>query len=76
MANYYRWFGVPEAPFGWSYEVLSWMTRVSDASPWMRLPALACAILCWMVISREVVPRLGRGVRTNRVALWTGGLVF
>lgn len=76
MANYYRWFGVPEAPFGWSYEVLSWMTKVSDASPWMRLPALLAGIVCWLVISREVLPRLGARVRRNKVALWTAGLVF
>jgi len=42
----------------------------------MRLPALLAGILCWMVISREVVPRLGRAVRRSNVALWTGGLVF
>ncbi|MEV5835721.1 arabinosyltransferase domain-containing protein [Nocardia sp. NPDC052112] len=76
MANYYRWFAVPEAPFGWSYEVLAWMTKVSDASPWMRLPTLAAGIVCWMVISREVLPRLGARVRRNKVALWTAGLVF
>ncbi|WP_280183699.1 arabinosyltransferase domain-containing protein [Nocardia cyriacigeorgica] len=76
MANYYRWFGVPEAPFGWSYEVLSWMTRISDASPWMRLPALLAGVVCWLVISREVLPRLGARVRRNKVALWTAGLVF
>nr|WP_280482354.1 arabinosyltransferase domain-containing protein [Nocardia cyriacigeorgica] len=76
MANYYRWFGVPEAPFGWSYEVLSWMTRISDASPWMRLPALLAGVVCWLVISREVLPRLGARVRRNTVALWTAGLVF
>ncbi|MEV0296569.1 arabinosyltransferase domain-containing protein [Nocardia sp. NPDC050710] len=76
MANYFRWYGVPEAPFGWYYYVIQVFSEISTASPWVRLPALACAILCWMVISREVVPRLGRGVRTSRVALWTGGLVF
>ena len=76
MANYYRWFAVPEAPFGWSYEVLAWMTKVSDASPWMRLPTLAAGIVCWMVISREVLPRLGARVRRHQVALWTAGLVF
>ncbi|GAA5096099.1 arabinosyltransferase domain-containing protein [Nocardia iowensis] len=76
MANYYRWFGVPEAPFGWSYEVLAWMTRISDASPWMRLPAVAAGVVCWLVISREVLPRLGARVRRNKVALWTAGLVF
>ncbi|WP_040772716.1 arabinosyltransferase domain-containing protein [Nocardia pneumoniae] len=76
MANYYRWFAVPEAPFGWSYEVLAWMARISDASLWMRLPTLAAGIICWLVISREVLPRLGARVRRNKVALWTAGLVF
>ena len=76
MANYFRWFGVPEAPFGWYYDVLDQMARVSTASPWMRLPTLIAAIMCWMVISREVLPRLGAAVSRNRVALWTGGLLF
>ncbi|MEU8895071.1 arabinosyltransferase domain-containing protein [Nocardia sp. NPDC048505] len=76
MANYYRWLGVPEAPFGWSYEVLAWMTRVSDASPWVRLPTLLAGIVCWLVISREVLPRLGARVRRHKIALWTAGLVF
>jgi len=76
MSNYYRWFGVAEAPFGWPYEVLSWMTRISDSSPWMRLPSLLAGVLCWLVISREVLPRLGSRVRRDRVALWTGGLIF
>ncbi|GAA4487544.1 arabinosyltransferase domain-containing protein [Rhodococcus olei] len=76
MANYFRWFGVPEAPFGWYYDVLAAFAKVSTASPWMRLPALIAGILCWMVISREVIPRLGRAVRLNAAAVWTGGLVF
>ncbi|MEU1985219.1 arabinosyltransferase domain-containing protein [Nocardia sp. NPDC019395] len=76
LANYYRWFGVPEAPFGWSYEVLAWMTRISESSVWMRLPTLLAGIICWLVISREVLPRLGARVRGNQVALWTAGLVF
>ncbi|MEV0947147.1 arabinosyltransferase domain-containing protein [Rhodococcus sp. NPDC049939] len=76
MANYYRWFGVPEAPFGWYYDVLAAMTKISTASPFMRLPALIAGILCWLLISREVAPRLGRAVRRNNVALWTGGFIF
>ncbi|GAA4487540.1 arabinosyltransferase domain-containing protein [Rhodococcus olei] len=76
MANYYRWFGASEAPFGWYYDVLAAMAKVSTASTWMRLPALIAGILCWMVISREVIPRLGRAVRRNRIAVWTAGLVF
>ncbi len=76
MANYFRWYGVPEAPFGWYYYVIQVFAEVSTASPWVRVPALICAILCWMVISREVVPRLGNAVKRSQVALWTGGLVF
>ncbi|MFF0816237.1 arabinosyltransferase domain-containing protein [Rhodococcus sp. NPDC003318] len=76
MANYFRWFGVPEAPFGWYYDVLAALAKVSTASPWMRLPALIAGILCWLVISREVIPRLGRAVRLNQAAVWTGALVF
>ncbi|MBU3060228.1 arabinosyltransferase domain-containing protein [Nocardia sp. NEAU-G5] len=76
LANYFRWYGVPEAPFGWYYDIIQWFAHISTASPWVRIPATLCAILCWMVISREVVPRLGRGVRNSKVALWTGGLVF
>ncbi|WP_441346793.1 arabinosyltransferase domain-containing protein [Rhodococcus sp. W8901] len=76
MANYFRWFGVPEAPFGWYYDVLVLFTKVSTASMWMRLPALIAGILCWLIISREVIPRLGRAVRTNSTAIWTAGLVF
>ncbi len=76
MANYFRWFGVPEAPFGWFYDVLVVFAQVSTASVWMRVPTLIAAILCWMVISREVIPRLGVAVRHSRVSLWTAGLVF
>ncbi|MGA9871606.1 MAG: arabinosyltransferase domain-containing protein [Rhodococcus sp. (in: high G+C Gram-positive bacteria)] len=77
MANYYRWFGVPEAPFGMPYyDMLAALAKVSTASAWMRLPALLAGILCWMVISREVIPRLGRAVVRSNVAKWTAGLVF
>lgn len=77
MANYYRWFGVPEAPFGMPYyDMLAAFAKVSTASPWMRLPALIAGLLCWAVISREVIPRLGRAVRSDKVAIWTAALVF
>jgi arabinosyltransferase C len=76
LANYYRWFGVPEAPFGWSYELLGLLVRICDASPWVRLMALVPAVLSWLLISREVLPRLGVAVRHNATARWTAGLVF
>ncbi len=77
MANYFRWFGVPEAPFGTPYyDILAWVTNVSTASVWMRLPALAAGILSWWLISREVAPRLGVAVRRTSLPLWTGALMF
>ncbi|SPM29915.1 EmbC, partial [Mycobacterium terramassiliense] len=76
MANYYRWFGTPEAPFGWYYDLLAVWAHVSTTSIWMRLPTLAMALTCWWVISREVMPRLGDAVKRNRAAAWTAAGMF
>lgn len=76
MANYYRWFGTPEAPFGWYYDLLALWAHVSTASIWMRLPTLAMALICWWLISREVIPRLGHAVKTSRAAAWTAAGMF
>ncbi|HSS24619.1 MAG TPA: arabinosyltransferase domain-containing protein [Mycobacterium sp.] len=76
MANYYRWFGTPEAPFGWYYDLLALWAHVSTTSTWMRLPTLAMALTCWWVISREVIPRLGHAVKRNRAAAWTAAGMF
>jgi arabinosyltransferase B len=76
MSNYFRWFGSPEDPFGWYYNLLAMMTSVSDASIWMRLPDLVCGIVCWLLLSREVLPRLGPAVAASRPALWAAGLVL
>ena len=76
MSNYFRWFGSPEDPFGWYYNLLALMTHVSDASIWIRLPDLVCALICWLLLSREVLPRLGPTVAGSRAALWAAGLVL
>ena len=76
MSNYFRWFGSPEDPFGWYYNVLALMTHVSDASIWIRLPDLVSALVCWLLLSREVLPRLGPAVAASRPALWAAGLVL
>ncbi|WP_286013279.1 arabinosyltransferase domain-containing protein [Nocardia pulmonis] len=77
MANYFRFFGVPENPVGTPpYDVIARMAEISTASPWVRLPTLLAGVLTWLVLSREVVPRLGVAVRHNRIAVWTGALVF
>ncbi len=76
MANYYRWFGSPEAPFGWYYDLLAPWVQVSTASIWVRLPTLLMALACWWLISREVIPRLGHAVKASRAAAWTAGGLF
>ena len=77
MANYYRWYGVPEAPFGSPfYDVLSLLAKVSTASAWMRLPTLIAGICIWWILSREILPRLGEKIATRRVAYWTAAFMF
>ena len=76
MANYYRWFGTPEAPFGWYYDLLALWAHVSTNSAWVRLPTLVMALTCWWLISREVIPRLGHAVKTSRAAAWTAAGMF
>ncbi|MDT5251325.1 MAG: arabinosyltransferase, partial [Mycobacterium sp.] len=76
MSNYFRWFGSPEDPFGWYYNLLALMTHVSDNSLWMRLPDLIAGVLCWLLLSREVLPRLGPAVAASKPANWAAGLVL
>ena len=76
MSNYFRWFGSPEDPFGWYYNLLALMTHVSDASLWIRLPDLVAGVLCWLLLSREVLPRLGPAVTSSKAANWAAGLVL
>jgi arabinosyltransferase B len=76
MSNYFRWFGSPEDPFGWYYNLLALMTHVSDDSLWMRLPDLVAGLVCWLLLSREVLPRLGPAVTSSRAANWAAGMVL
>ncbi|BAU94565.1 arabinosyl transferase [Corynebacterium suranareeae] len=77
MANYYRWFGVPESPFGAPYyDLLGLMAYVSTSSIWLRLPALLAGLIMWFVITREVMPRFGPLVDGRRVAHWSAAMVF
>ena len=76
MSNYFRWFGSPEDPFGWYYNLLALMTHVSDGSLWMRLPDLIAGLVCWLLLSREVLPRLGPAVTSSTAANWAAGLVL
>jgi arabinosyltransferase B len=76
MSNYFRWFGSPEDPFGWYYNLLALMTHVSDDSLWIRLPDLIAGLVCWLLLSREVLPRLGPAVTASKAANWAAGMVL
>lgn len=76
MANYFRWYGVSEAPFGWFYDVNTLFATVSASSLWVRLPALIAGLLCWWLLSREVIPRLGPRARASAPVYWTAAGVF
>ena len=75
-ANYYRFFGAAEAPFDWYQSLLGALASISTASVWMRLPATLAAIGAWLIVSRCMLPRLGRRLAANRVTVWTAGAVF
>jgi arabinosyltransferase C len=76
VGNYYRWFDVPETPFGWPYELYAYWSQISTAPPWLRLPSFAMGGVSWMLISRQVMPRLGREVRRSTAAGWAAAAVF
>lgn len=76
MGNYYRWFNVAEAPFGWPYELYSVWAQLSTTPPWLRIPSFVMGVVSWLLISREIMPRLGREVRRSHAAGWAAAAVF
>jgi len=76
IGNYYRWFNAPEAPFSWPYELYALWSQISTVPPWLRLPSAAMGGVSWLLISREVLPRLGREVRRSAAAGWAAAAVF
>lgn len=76
LDNYYRYFGVPQDPFGWHYQYLAKWMEVSTAIPWLRLLPFLFAIVGWFLISRVAIPRLGRTIAGSGVARWAAALAF
>ncbi|MFD1527968.1 arabinosyltransferase domain-containing protein [Pseudonocardia aurantiaca] len=76
IGNYYRWFDVPEAPFGWFYELYAAWAQVSDSVLWLRIPSLVMGVASWLVISRLLLPRLGPAVRRSATACWAAATLF
>jgi arabinosyltransferase C len=78
LANYYRYFGAPDDPWGWFYQIIKLMTATGVASPWLRLPTLLLNLGTWLVLSRFVLPRLLRSASRAAAVLggWSAALVF
>ncbi|MBM7368907.1 arabinosyltransferase domain-containing protein [Gordonia hydrophobica] len=76
LDNYYRYFGVPQDPFGWHYQYLAKWMEISTAVPWLRLLPFLFACATWFLISRIAIPRLGRTIAGSKVALWAAALAF
>jgi arabinosyltransferase C len=76
VGNFFRWFDVPEAPFGWFYELYALWAQISDAVLWLRIPALVLGILSWWLISRQMLPRLGVAAGRSRGAGWAAAGLF
>ncbi|WP_210756664.1 arabinosyltransferase domain-containing protein [Gordonia paraffinivorans] len=76
LANYYRYYGIPEAPFDWYYDFLAHWSAISTTGLWMRLPALVAGLASWFILSRVLLPRLGAAVRRSHWAMLTAAAVF
>lgn len=80
MPEVFRYYDAPYAPFGMPFYLVSWMADLSVSSPWLRLPSLLAGILAWLLLSREVLPRLGlskkRAPQDHGRALWAMAAVF
>ncbi|MCF8609234.1 arabinosyltransferase domain-containing protein [Gordonia sp. HY285] len=61
MSNYYRFYGIAEAPFDWYYSFLSLWSQVSTSIVWMHLPILVAGLASWFVLSRIILPHLMSG---------------
>ena len=76
LANYYRFYGIAEAPFDWYYSFLAHWSAVSTSMLWMHIPSLVAGVASWFILSRVLLPRLGSGVRRSGWAIWAAAMVF
>ncbi|WP_344416470.1 arabinosyltransferase domain-containing protein [Amycolatopsis minnesotensis] len=75
--NYFRWFNAPEAPFGWFYEVYHWLTLISPAQLFLRLPSVLLGLLAWGMLDRLLLPRFLSASRgSRRWARWACVALF
>lgn len=81
--NVYRWLNAPEAPFSWFYELDRWWAALAPGTAsvlWLRVPATVLGAICWALLRRHALPRLGpalsRPVLGRVPAPWVAALVF
>jgi arabinosyltransferase A/arabinosyltransferase B/arabinosyltransferase C len=75
VGNVYRWLNAPEAPFSWFSEPLRLWSAFSSSTGWMRLPSTLLGLVCWALLSRLLLPRLGAAGRRRGTA-WVAALAF
>lgn len=87
VGNVYRWLNAPEAPFSWFYDLFFLWSRIGgeastagsqaggSSTLWMRLPSTVLGVVCWVLLSRFAVPRLGR-FAARRSTPWLAALSF
>ncbi|GAB91888.1 arabinosyltransferase domain-containing protein [Gordonia rhizosphera] len=76
LANYYRFYGIPEAPFDWYYSFLGHWSSISPSILWMHIPSMLAGLASWFILSRVLLPRLGAAVRRSGWAMWAAATVF
>ena len=73
-ANYFRWFGAPEAPFGWYYSVFGWLAAGQPVQPVVTTPRAAVRHRGVADPEPRGSPRLGRAGPSHRRGPGGGGI--
>lgn len=76
LPNYYRFYGIAEAPFDWYYSLLAHWSAVSPSILWMHLPSLFAGLASWFILTRVLLPRLGPAIRRSGWARWAAAMTF
>ncbi|MDQ3714531.1 MAG: arabinosyltransferase domain-containing protein [Actinomycetota bacterium] len=67
VGNYFQLYNQNFTPFTWFYNVLSLWQGVGNSAVVLRIPALACGLLTWVLLRRFVIggPALPAAVRSS-----------
>ncbi|MDN5857857.1 MAG: arabinosyltransferase domain-containing protein, partial [Pseudonocardia sp.] len=79
VGNYYQFYDQSFTPFTWPYQCLAWWIQLAGDAPLvLRLPALACGLLTWLVLRRiSVAARAGWDAAPRPgVVRWVLAVVF